>query len=393
MMEAQVKNLGKATARKVQVELSTASYANPRSFGEAEGLAPQLESIPTLLIDRIKPGQTETRRFPVYFRQPGTHAVVATLQDDSVLPDNRRWATVECTSTTKVLIVGNASTPQNKTPLLTALSPNRMTGIEPVIKPKSMLRDVSLDALQEYTSIFLIDVDRLDASAVEVLQQYVMAGGGLVFFAGPNMHQPFYNSSLYQEGSGIYPMPIERIAGIPLSLDGQSPDIVPTRHPIFTPVFDVKHSLLDLVQVEKVVRPPMEWAPAGNQVSILATVRGDKNLPLVVEKTMGRGARSGCDDDGRWNLEQLVPQRNLSSYFIVDARIRFGRPLLTTGLVSGSASGMELCLVRSPPRCAVCIANRSGPRRSFGTFRLIFEIPLAKSPRPPTTMECKRRYS
>ena len=171
------------------------------------------------------------------------------------------------------------------------MAPGGMTGLQIDRASKAKLRDEDPDWLNQYEAIFLLDVDQLEASMTMRLRQFVEeGGGGLVFFAGPNTNLESYTSELFDEGLGIYPIPLERAVSVPEQLSGNTSDFVPKRHPIFSSVIDIDFSPLDLVQINRVLQPPLGWV-AGNagSVNVLATVRGDPNLPLVVEKKLGRG--------------------------------------------------------------------------------------------------------
>ena len=58
------------------------------------------------------------------------------------------------------------------------------------------------------------------------------AGGGVAFFMGDQSRADFLNS-LYDDGNGLFPVPLE--ASVPLSVDSsdKTPDLQVTDHPIF----------------------------------------------------------------------------------------------------------------------------------------------------------------
>ncbi|MDG1807887.1 MAG: VWA domain-containing protein [Pirellulaceae bacterium] len=291
MMEVQVTNFGDELVRKTRIALKSATYPDESLPGnKPDDLALDLKDLPTILIDEMEPGETVSRRFPVLFSNPGQHAIRASLEGDSLPADNAHWAVVEFLTSQKILVV-DATDSQDGRFLSLAMSPGGMTGLQMEQVSKSKLRDETVAWLEQYDSIFLLDIGRLETSVINKLREYVeVGGGGLVFFAGPNTNLQHYTTDLYDNGKGIYPLPLARAASIPEQLGEASSDFSPQRHPIFASVMDIDFSPLDLVQISQVVKPPPEWSEQDNNaVAVLATVRGDQNAPLVVEKTLGKG--------------------------------------------------------------------------------------------------------
>lgn len=290
MYEVQIANLGSETAHKVQVNVQSATYPHRTTdLGTIDSITPAVNELSTILIDRIAGGETAVRRFPVFFPSPGQHAVRACLQTDALPGDNASWVVTQFEASEKVLVIDGPSSNDGRFISL-ALSPGGMTGLQVELAAKSALRDLDAGQLEQYETIFLLDVDRLEQTAIENLKNYVQEGGGLVFFAGPDTNLKHYSSELSVRQGGVFPIPLEKTIAVTEQVDQQNADIVPVRHPVFASVMDVDHSPLDLVQVRRVCQPPLDWDPRGdNDVEVLATVRGDIRLPLVVEKRIGKG--------------------------------------------------------------------------------------------------------
>ncbi len=287
MMTVSVKNFGAKTAAKIQVDVSTVAYESITSRpADSTGKS---EELPTVFIEEIKPGETETRSFPVFFTETGPQVITAKLEKDPVVSDNVAWSIVEFQPSARVLVIDN-ETQQNAKFLNRSINPGGLTGIAPEIQAKDYLRDTSLDTLTQFDVIYLLDVDRLDETAVKNLESFVTAGGGLAVFMGPYCNLSFYNDQLHRDGQGLLPMPLEKTLQIPELLEERVADIVPENHPFFAPVFGMKNSPLDLVQVKEIVRPPLGWtAKKPDGVEVAATVRGDKNWPLIATKNFGNG--------------------------------------------------------------------------------------------------------
>ena len=303
MMEVTVKNCGETSVEKVQVTIGSLTFPEASSETASAELQPDLGEIPTVFIESIAPGQSETRVFPVFFNVSGEHVVFANLPEDSIATDNERWSCVEFTNSAKVLMIDN-SEQLHAGFLSLAMNPGGMTGIAPDLRTADFLRDTSSEVLAGYDAIFLLDVESLDESAIKNLEAFADSGGGVAFFVGPRTNIIAYNNSLYRNGEGIFPLPLERQFVVPELFEDRIPDIAPVDHPIFAPVLGLKNSLLDAVQIKRVIRPPVEWIVESGKsvavaesselsrarsVSVLASVRGNQDLPLVVESAFGDG--------------------------------------------------------------------------------------------------------
>jgi hypothetical protein len=286
-----VKNFGPDLARNVQLNTRTIYHDPGRREldkpGEVQG---KVDDLPTILIEEIAPGQTVTRRLQAFFPQPGRHVVEAVLPEDPVAADNRRWCVIDFPASEPVLIVDGSAELQHAYFLESVFQPGGRanTGIEPQVKPPAFLRDATLDILLGYRAIFLLDVPRLDDRAVENLEAYASAGGGVAFFAGPQLDLAFYTNRLYRGGSGLFPLPLAREEFLPAQ-DGESvPDIEVTDHPVFEVFLGERSPFIRLITVEQYVQPPAGWKPEpASGVVIAAALRN--NMPLVVERKFGDG--------------------------------------------------------------------------------------------------------
>lgn len=296
MMEVKVKNFGNQAVNKIQVAMATTAFDQPQI---AEKLNARNQDLPTVFIAQIAAGETQTRRFPVFFDAPGKHVVTATINGDGLTTDDRRDCVVEFASSAKVLVIDDASQ-RHSNFLNLALNPTSgaigLTGVEPVFATKSFLRDSTADQLQAFDVVFLLDVDTLDDAAVEHLETFCRSGGGVGFFAGPKSDLGFYNR-LYRQGQGIYPIQLDQAAEVPedLSQSTGKGDFQPANHPVFSPVNGQKTTLLDLVNIETTLLPTRTWLlKKPPTAEVIATVRGDERRPLVVTGRFGKGRVIAC---------------------------------------------------------------------------------------------------
>lgn len=286
-----VKNFGSTPARKVPLKVRTI-YSPPDvvAAGEVERAWESVDELPTTILEELAPGASVTRRLQVYFAKPGLHVVEAELPDDAVLADNRRWSVIEFPAGEPVLLIDGTPQQQNAYYLGAVFQPGERarTGIQPLIKTPTYLRDAPGAELSAYRAIYLLDVDRLDDVAVRNLEQYVEAGGGVAFFAGPNTNLRFYTDRLYRNGDGLYPLPLEREDSLPPPIEEGTPDLEVNDHAIFTPFLGERNPFVRWVNIERFVRPPTAWKPpTGSSVVVAAQLRG--RAPLVVEGRKGNG--------------------------------------------------------------------------------------------------------
>ena len=287
MMEVTVSNLSQDVAKKIQIKVNSSVYDRPTS-GSTESSA-DIEELPTVFIESIEPGQSESRIFPVYFGVAGKHSVTATIGEDPVATDNTRHCVVDVGSNANVLVVDSPNR-LNASFLSLALNPNSMTGIRAEIQTADFLRSATSESLGRFDVICLCDVGQIDETAIKNVRQFVSDGGGLVYFGGPNTNFSFFNMAFYEDGNGLLPVELADTMEVDEREDGMAADIVAERHPIFAPVNDVRNSLLDLVVVKNVLRPSFEWLqdpPA--QSKVIASVRGNRQMPLVIEGQYGKG--------------------------------------------------------------------------------------------------------
>jgi len=286
-----VKNFGQEPVRNVQLKVRTRYFDDAVSLESVPGqLSGKEEELPVELIEDIPAGSSVTRRVQVFFPEPGKHVVEAILPDDAVAFDNHRWCVIDFRSGEPVLVIDGDPDQRNSFYLQSAFQPGPLakTGIEPRTVDASFLRDTPLEELNEFTSIYLLDVPRLDARAAENLRAYVEAGGGLAVFLGPHVDTAFYNQELYRDGQGVLPMPLGEQDLMPPTEEEQ-PDvnIEGTTHPVFSILLLGRNPLVRVLHVDRYFRPARGWQRPENNVEITAQLRS--RVPLSVEKSVGNG--------------------------------------------------------------------------------------------------------
>ncbi|MEM7455505.1 MAG: BatA domain-containing protein [Planctomycetota bacterium] len=287
MMSLTIRNYGDELASNVQIKLKSLTFVDPMRKGDIASLVPEVDELPAVFIERIEAGGAETRSFAVSFSTTGQHVISASLDDDAVNTDNLANVVVPIKAASRVLIIDG---PEGSDAdfLSLAINPGGLTGLAPEIRTRDFLRDATQERLEIFDVIYLLDVDRLEDSAITNLENYAAGGGGVAFFAGPNVNLSFYNSQLYRNGDGIYPVPLEGRYDVPEVLEDTAPDISANLHPIFPG--SVQNPLLDAVQINSILRPGSDWIqnPA-HDVQIAATLRNNNEFPLILNSTFGQG--------------------------------------------------------------------------------------------------------
>jgi len=286
-----VRNFGREAVRKLPVRVRT-RYFDPQSSAAAEPgkLEGKDDEPPTVVIDEIGPGQVASARFQVFFPQPGQHVVEAELPDDAVTTDNRRWCVIDLPEAEHVLVIDGSPGQRNAFFLAAVFAPGQRanTGIRPDVQPAAFLRDATAESLARYRAIYLLDVDRVDEHVVPVLEAFVRAGGGIGIFVGDQVNIAFYNQYLYRDGEGLFPVELGRSDLLPEELFENKPDLEVAEHPIFGIFLSERNPFINLVRVDRYLKPAETWAPSPDStIEVLAKLRNQQ--PLAVERKLGDG--------------------------------------------------------------------------------------------------------
>ncbi len=269
-MELTVRNFSGAPVRDVPVLL------------EADG-----SPLTAVTIARIPPEEAVRERFQVHFPTAGQHAITARLETDVVAVDNFRYRVLEFPEEVPVLLIDGDPAALGARYLSAALAPGGPvpTGIKPQIETP---RYLSLNSLEPFRAIYLLNFDRLDESAVEALERYAASGGGVGVFLGERCRAKFVNEALYRDGKGFFPVLLAGPAELLEDRLQRTPDLEVTGHPIFRVFAGERNSFISTVIVERYFSVPKDWRPAaGSATRVIARLRN--GAPLVVEGKFGEG--------------------------------------------------------------------------------------------------------
>ncbi|QGJ71907.1 Hypothetical protein PBC10988_36200 [Planctomycetales bacterium 10988] len=281
-------------------------------------------------IDLIPPGETRTKRFQVRIPTAGNHTVRVELPNDSISLDNARETVLQLPLAIKTLLIDSSPDGRNARYVQSALDPggNTKTGNTTQIELPGFLNS---NDLSEFQVIYLTNVGQLDPPAIEQLEDFVKAGGGLGIFLDGQSKAEFINTQLYRNGEGFFPAPLSepsktlmdqlqerfpfgitpvlqrRWEELMLAQDENLPDVQRSVHPIFESFAEERNSLLDLVRIDHLWRLDPEWeAGVNNRTTVAAEGRipeitvfdpnaenpiqwTSRYVPLVLDRPFGDG--------------------------------------------------------------------------------------------------------
>lgn len=354
MMNVTVKNFSDTEVRNVALTAAVITYGDDVKIADPTStLSGSVQSLPAIMIESIPAGQQLTKSFQVYIDKQGTHVVRVGLPDDSLAIDNTRVCTIPLADAQRVLIIDGDSDGLGSYHISSVLDPGSQVriGAIPEVRPMSMLRDASLETLQRYRAIYLIDVPQISERAADTLTQYVQGGGGLAWFLGQNVSAQNYNSTLAAAKRNLLPYQLDRVvtaetvfgsSGTDFSGDDSSTNEDPSQKnrknalvfgkdsELLGPIARAGNGVFGLVNLQSVWAPapplleeipaiapetdePSDADPESRAEPSLAAIddpldvrvlleRGD-GIPVAVRHALGRGrvvtVNTGLD--GTWN--------------------------------------------------------------------------------------------
>ncbi|HEV3078841.1 MAG TPA: BatA domain-containing protein [Gemmataceae bacterium] len=239
----------------------------------------------------IQPGETKEDSFQIAFDQLGFNQVSANLESEEVglQGDNIRYAVIDVRKQVPVLVVdgdiSNAMKPGGDTyHIQTFLTVAK--GYQVVPRGVSELEQPTID---QYASIYLLNVRDFSDKALKNLENYVRDGGSVAFFLGERVRPEFYNDKLYKKGNGIFPAPLADRPTPPMSDKELEPDLFDLQlklfvrdpnHPIFQEIWKPKYqpyfAFLSIKRYYTVPRRQWEFKPG--QVEEIVTLPNQKSM-------------------------------------------------------------------------------------------------------------------
>lgn len=279
----------------VRLRVSVKNFAEQAASEVRLSVFQDSQKLPlTLTFDKIEAGESAEREFDLVFDTPKKHDVRVSLEGDSLSEDNSRLLALETSAVHKVLIVDGDPSGDEGSYVVDALAADpRITGFSPQIETVDFLRRRPID---EFQAIYLLNVADLPADALDPLEKFVAAGGGLAWFVGPSVKTAFYNESLFKDGKGLFPVPLENAPRDLPVVEDSGPDLVLASHPIFRVFEGQENPYLDVTRVAKFFPAAANWPrddqTRGDGVETIATLRNRQ--PLMFHHRFGKGNVITC---------------------------------------------------------------------------------------------------
>lgn len=248
----------------------------------------------TINFDRIEAGVAVEQEFDLTFDSPGRHQVDLRLGPDSLLADNSRYIAVDVSPINRVLIIEGNPANDDGEYLVDALAADPgITGYSAQLETVDYLRRRSID---EFQSVFMLNVSELPADALAPLEDYVRSGGGLAWFLGDEIRPSFYISELYSGGDGLFPVKIGIVANQTQSSGDSKPDTEFSDHPIFGVFQGQENPFTELTRVFEYFPVSEDWESddqqRGDNVQTIA--RLTSRQPLAFTMSFGKGTVFAC---------------------------------------------------------------------------------------------------
>jgi hypothetical protein len=307
MINIAVRNNGQAPVSNVAVRVTAMDYGD-KQLEQKPTIAHSglLTELPTLLIERLEPGELVTRHIQILFPRSGSHVVEAQLPPDSLMTDNSARCVLDLQEGIRVLLVDGEATGKHSFFFDAALNPGGSvkTGLIMSREGPEFLRDADLTTIQNYACILLQAVPSLDPRALENLHRYVSRGGGLAVFFGEQLSMADYlrynaNWTKPIRGSDnaipLMPFSIKGPADLPQKPGETLPDLIADNHPIFAPFFGRSNSPFQFVRVQRFLEleKQLDESSTGNTKNNLVSWKPVASLrngqPLLVDHAIGEG--------------------------------------------------------------------------------------------------------
>ncbi|MDI6788493.1 MAG: hypothetical protein QME51_08995, partial [Planctomycetota bacterium] len=261
------------------------------------------------------------------FTEPGQYWLKMSLEMDNLSIDDSRLHLVEVQEGVNILIInGEPSAEPSEDEVLYlryALVPSTSKDLSSdnissyslnVITSAQIRQDdkiLSADSLEKYHSIILANVDFLTAEQVEIIEDFVANGGGLLIFLGDKVNKVAYNELLYKSGRGLLPYALGDIKGDSSHNEPTKFAEIDFFHPAMSFFSSVKEKFgtLSVYQYYELLTVPKGSGPEDNKSSIIARLHKPDQPALIVEKPYdnGRVILIATSADSEWNLMPVRP--------------------------------------------------------------------------------------
>jgi hypothetical protein len=138
------------------------------------------------------------------------------LRDTGVAADNVRYAVVKVEKMVHILCIDQEFMPKGADRADSSKAPPTAGTffVKNVLPAGYRLDSGSLQLLEspalfQYPCVLLMNVPDLSKAAVDNLERFAAEGGGICFFLGDKVKPEEYNKSLFKDGTGLFPAPLD----------------------------------------------------------------------------------------------------------------------------------------------------------------------------------------
>lgn len=175
----------------VPIKVTISNFSNRQQPRKRVELSVDGRQVDERFVD-LEIGRQASIVFTTTFHVAGDHVVEASLGDDALRLDNKRWVAVPVRETTRVLCIQGR--PHAAEYVALALQPDLESGeLHAEVASEHAILERTL---HEFDCIFLCNVARFTADEAARLRHYVEQGGCLVFVLGDLVQSQLYNEQL-----------------------------------------------------------------------------------------------------------------------------------------------------------------------------------------------------
>ena len=289
----------------VRLTVGVKNYGDQLAKSVSLGIFQNGQKLPLAVnFDRIEPGAEVDQKFDLTFSTPGRHRIDVTLAADPLAADNSRFLAVDIVPVNKVLVVeGNPANDEGDYIQDALAASPTLTGYSVQLETVDYLRRRPLD---EFQSIFLLNVSSLPPDALAPLESFAREGGGVAWFLGDEIKPSFYISELYRAGVGLFPVKLGLISEVTQEREAESgPDTVFAEHPMFGVFQGQDNPFTGVMTVHEYFPVSEDWESDDQkrEDGVRTIARLYDKTPLIFEKKFGAGTVIAALTSGgpRWN--------------------------------------------------------------------------------------------
>jgi hypothetical protein len=238
------------------------------------------------LVD-LAPDEQVTVPFRMMAPAAGVHWGEVRLESDLFADDDRWYYALRTVAPVRVLVVdGDPGTSLYDSEIFYLLSALQPAGTlrRPLFYPKPVpWEGLEQERLNEYQIVLLCNLEAIGPQLRRRLYQFVVDGGGVIFFAGDRVDASRYNAMFYHSDTPLLPLPLAAPAASPPD-QALSIGSIHSAHEALT-VFAAEEALLQRSKFYRTM--PMSHQPEMTNVQTLLTLQ--HGAILLADKPLGRG--------------------------------------------------------------------------------------------------------